>query len=192
MSSALRLTNLWAMRQTDNLLKTWLLATFGGWLLGFVLLVILAEIWSATGTEAQFPVGVGLGAGVGYMQSRKVGVVSSRRWLWVSIVGMGTPFVAWDISTWAGINVPYPLQLFTLIGALLTGILQAMSLRQHYPRGFWWIPACVVGWGFPASLAALENAGVLPLIGILFGGIVLGAITGISLLWISKGAGAEH
>lgn len=163
-------------------------ASAGGWLLGFVLLVILAELWHVTGSEAEFPVGIGMGAGVGFLQSRIVGTVVDypRRWLWSSIAGMGIPFLVWDVSTWAGVRIFYSLQLYAFLGAILVGILQAVLLRQRSERAVWWIPACAVGWGIPAGLAALQNVGILPVVGIVFGGLILGAVTGIPLTWISR------
>lgn len=173
----------------EGLFSRWLLATAAGWVLGIVLVVILAEIWSVTGMESQFMVGIGMGAGVGYMQSRIVTTVigASRRWLWSSVVGLGVPFIAWDLGAFIDIDVPFALQVFVLLGALFAGLLQTVMLRRHSVRAPWWVPACVVGWGLPAALAALKNAGVVPLIAILIGGVILGAVTGIALSWISKG-----
>jgi len=176
------------MRRVDGLFGRWLLATAGGWLLGFVLVLILAEIWSVTGGEAQFPVGIGMGAGVGYLQARTIDAIidSPRQWLSSSIVGMAIPFAAWDVTTWIGVGTPYALQVATLFGAVIVGILQALLLRQRGKRAIWWIPACIVGWGVPAGLAALQTVGLLPVVGIICGGLILGAVTGIALVWISK------
>lgn len=172
----------------ESLFGKWLLATVEGWLLGFVLLVVLAEAWSVTGTEAQFMVGIGMGAGIGFLQARILGAIvdSPRRWLWSSIVGMGIPFVAWDVAAWLGISVPNGLLIVALVGALLVGALQAILLRPLGERAVWWIPASVAGWGLPVVLLTLDNVGLLPLVGILLGGPILGAVTGIALVWISK------
>lgn len=66
-----------------RLFTRWVRATFLGWLLGFVVVIVLALAWDMIGGGAQFMVGVGIGAGVGYMQSRVVGewADSPRRWL---------------------------------------------------------------------------------------------------------------
>ena len=51
----------------------WIRATSLGWLIGFALVIVLALAWDMLGGGAQFMVGVGMGAGVGYMQSRMIG-----------------------------------------------------------------------------------------------------------------------
>ena len=78
------------MRQPERSpFARWVRATTVGWLIGFVLVVVLAMVWDMIGGRAQFMVGVGMGAGVGYMQARVVGawVDPTRRWLWTSIIG---------------------------------------------------------------------------------------------------------
>ncbi len=53
-----------------TLFTRWVRATALGWLVGFVLVVVLAVVWDMTSGGAQFMVGVGMGTGVGSMQSR--------------------------------------------------------------------------------------------------------------------------
>ena len=75
----------------------WVKATTLGWLIGFVLVVVLAIAWDQIGGRAQFMVGVGMGAGVGFMQARVLGecIESAGRWIWATTLGMGLPFVLW-------------------------------------------------------------------------------------------------
>lgn len=173
----------------------WVRATTVGWLLGLALVVVLAMVWNMIGGEAQFMVGVGMGAGVGYMQARVVGawVDSTRQWLWMSIIGMGFPFVLWDFGAVAGIEAFFSLPRCVLVGGLLVGVLQQRLLRLRFERASWWIPACVVGWGLPAGMIALGDSSLLPgplsllsFIAIFFGGLILGAVTGRALVWISR------
>ena len=119
-----------------RLFTRWVRATFLGWLLGFVVVIVLALAWDMIGGGAQFMVGVGMGAGVGYMQSRVVGewADSPRRWLWASIIGMGAPFVLWDLSVLVGFEFVFSLPLSVLMGGLLVGILQWSLLRPHSDR----------------------------------------------------------
>ena len=94
------------------------------------------------------------------MQARVVGewADSTRRWCWASIVGMGIPFVLWDLSAAFGIEALFSLPLCVVVGGLLVRALQASLLRTRFDRVFWWIPACVVGWGLPAG--AIESCRV--------------------------------
>ena len=48
----------------------WVKATTLGWLLGLVIMFALIALWSPFGDGAEFMVGIGIGAGVGLMQSR--------------------------------------------------------------------------------------------------------------------------
>ena len=55
----------------------WLRATFLGWVIGFFLVIGLVLIWDAIGVgSSQFMIGVGMGAGVGFMQGR-----AAKGWL---------------------------------------------------------------------------------------------------------------
>ena len=71
-----------AMSSEPTAFHRWVRATTLGWLLGFVLVVVLSIAWDQIGGGAQFIVGVGMGAGVGIMQARVVGE-------WVNL-GAGT------------------------------------------------------------------------------------------------------
>ena len=177
----------------------WVRATTVGWLLGFVLVVVLAIAWDMIGGGAQFMVGVGMGAGVGYTQARVVGewVDSTRRWCWASIIGMGIPFLLWDLGAVVGIQALFSLPLCVVVGSLLVGVLQRSLLRLQLERASWWIPACVVGWGLPAGAIALGDSGLLSgpgalvSVGAMFlGGVVLGAVTGKTLLWMPRRSAA--
>ena len=177
-----------------RLFRRWVRATTLGWLIGFVLVVVLATIWDMMGGGAQFMVGVGMGCGVGYMQARVIRNWSGRTqpWLWSSIVGMGAPFLFWDIASATGASVPMSLPVGVLIGGVLTGSLQYRLLRPYFERTPWWVPACVLGWGLPAGIIAMVDSNVFPPVFsvlsplvIFFGGVLLGAVTGQVLQWMS-------
>ena len=182
-------------RQPDRtLFHSWIRATTLGWLIGFVLVVALAMVWDVLGGGAQFMVGVGMGAGVGYMQARVTSTWTGRiqPWLWASIVGMGVPFVLWDVASATAAKALFSLPVCVLLGGVLTGVLQKPLLRPQFERTSWWMPACVVGWGLPAGAIALGNSGFAPpVFGLLstivmfFGGLLLGAVTGKTLEWMS-------
>lgn len=172
--------------------RRWVRATFVGWLIGFVLVIVLALAWDMIGGGAQFMVGIGLGAGVGYMQSRVIGewIDSVRPWLWASIIGMGMPFVLWDIGAAIGIESLFSLPRCVLVGGLLVGLLQRRLLSVQWDRANWWVPASVVGWSLPAGILALGDlvgggwGGLALGTAMLLGGAVLGAVTGGTLIWM--------
>jgi len=173
----------------------WVRATSLGWLVGFGLMIVLAIAWDIIGGGAQFMVGVGMGAGVGYLQGRVVGewIESVRAWLLASIIGMGAPFVLWDIGAATGMDFPFSLPLSVVMGGLLVGVLQRRVLRPHSDRANWWVPVCTVGWALPAGLIAFGDAdvvpdlgGILSISGMLLGGVILGAVTGKPLIWMLR------
>jgi hypothetical protein len=173
----------------------WVKATTLGWLLGFGLVVILAIAWDQVGGSAQFMVGVGMGAGVGFMQARVLGewVEPTRRWIWVTTIGMGLPFLLWDLAGAVGMEAFFSLPVSMVVGGLLVGVLQSILLRSRVNRTSWWIPVNLVGWGLPAAAIALGDSGFLSGPGALisigamfFGGSILGAVTGKVLLWMPQ------
>ncbi len=187
------------MRAQPSVFARWLRATTLGWLLGFVLVVILALAWNIIGGGAQFMVGLGMGAGVGYVQTRVVGewVESTRRWLLASIIGMGVPFLMWDLGALIGVGAFFSLPVCVIAGGLFVGILQCSLLRPRLDRASFWIPACVVGWGLPAGAIALGDSDLLPapafllsLGAMLLGGVILGAVTGKALVWMPRRSAA--
>lgn len=163
----------------------WVRATFLGWLIGFVLVIVGALAWDLIGLQAQFMVGVGMGAGVGYMQGRVARewlgaggqwLGTSKPWLWSSIIGMGLPFVLWDLLAWTAI--PFSLGLCVALGGLLTGLLQARLLRPRSGAAGWWPLASLAGW----TLGTGAGVDALILGVILLGGLVLGIVTGGTLV----------
>ena len=187
----------------------WVLATFGGWLLGVVVILLLAAIGEVVGVGDQSPVGIGMGWSVGYAQWRvaRKWFGATSQWMWASVSGMGTAFVLSDLigARWSGapfllhLNVRqsegFRLIIFVALGSLLVGLWQGRTLQSRSVRARWWIAASIVGWmsaaflpplmvspGHPrSSLALWLNFG-----GIALGGVVLGVITGGALVWLLR------
>lgn len=175
----------------SDVFSRWLKATTLGWLLGFVLVVILAIAWDQVGGGAQFMVGIGMGAGVGFTQARIVEEWMGRpsRWIWSTTVGMGLPFLLWDLGVGLGADAVFSLPLCVLAGSLFVGVLQGRLLRVGFHRTTWWIPASIVGWGLPVAAMAVGDSGVLSgagaivsVVAMFLGGAVLGVVTGKTLV----------
>lgn len=185
-------------RSDRSLVADWLRSTFWGWLLGFVFIVVLSVAWDVVGGEAQFMVGVGIGAGVGLVQVWLAGrwLPVRAAWVWASGLGMGAPFVLSDLGGAFGLGVPYSLTIDVLSGGLLVGVLQFFLLRPAVRQAHWWIVASVVGWGVPVGLVALNDSGLVPdvvgtvlgMSGMFLGGAILGLITGRTLTWMHAGS----
>lgn len=176
----------------------WVRATFLGWLLGFAIILIGAVIGDLLGAGGgESIIGLGMGAGVGYTQGRSLSrwQIPKNKWMWSSIAGMGFPFIVSDIVyvVWGEFSLTFPILLAaTAFGGLLTGLLQQRILSLKFERSLWWIPTSIIAWSLAGASPGLliEIAGNIPgrWIGffvnlgiILFGGVLLGVITGASL-----------
>jgi len=171
----------------------WTKATFLGWLLGVVLILVLSSFLDSIGIEhMQFYLGVGIGAGVGCMQwlLLKKTINMDVRWMVYSILGMGIPFIIVDLLPEG--MIAHKIATGISMGALTTGFLQNLLLKKHFRQAILWIPYSFLGWSMGALTVfiidytmalktILSNNLILALINlvlILGGGIVLGFITG--------------
>jgi hypothetical protein len=68
-------------------------------------------------------------------------------------------------------------------GGILLGVLQWLVLRREVARAGWWIPASVVGWALGGFLSAVFPGGFFGWFTI---GLVYGAVTGATLLWLLR------
>jgi hypothetical protein len=180
------------------LLQRWIVANFLGWMMGFVLVIGLAVLSDLMGGTVQFIVGVGMGAGVGYMQGRflRPWVDSVGLWVLSSTVGLAAPFALWDVATPLGFGSLFSLPVCAAVGGLVTGVLQWLWLRRSSSRAVWWVPVSLVGWALPVGLIALRDLDVVPsqwgemlsLGAMFFGGALLGVVTAKPLRWITSSA----
>jgi NhaP-type Na+/H+ or K+/H+ antiporter len=148
----------------------------------------------------QVLVGVGMGAGLGLLQGRALrGVLHSfAPWFWSCVVGLGAPFLAWDIAQAAGWEFSYSLYVCVTLGGLIAGIWQAFLLRQRWRGTGWWIVGSVAGWTLAAGMAMAADAlsrsralrglaGALTYLGMVAGGgLILGLVTGLVLVWLHR------
>ena len=182
-------------------LTQWVRATWAGWVLGIPLIVALAligEVLHLGGAQAL--VGVGMGMGIGLMQARTLRNVLCRvaPWFWSCVVGLGLPFLLVDLAKLAHWNFPYSLYICVALGGLIAGVWQAFLLRPHCQNAGWWVAASVAGWNLAAGMAAIADNlfrshsirgiwGALAYLGIIAaGGLILGLVTGISLVWMLR------
>lgn len=168
----------------------WIAMTTLGWLVGVVLVILLSMALESVGGVSQLTVGVGMGAGVGLFQGWVIAPWVTSKWHWflASTIGMGLPYLLWDVSAVLGFNPFYAMWVCTVTGGVLVGILQRRLFRPFRPRSGLWVLGCAVGWGIPQLLLALDDAGLLSgrwafvlTAVVFFGGLLLGAITSLVL-----------
>ena len=185
------------MMHGNQPLLQWMRATFVGWILGIPLIIVLALVAEAAGIGgAQVIVGIGMGAGVGLMQGRIMRTMLAKLgpWFWSSVVGLGLPFLAADIANVVRWDFPYSIYVFVILGGLIVGILQAFILSSHFQNTGWWVVGSVAGWSMASATVAFADTlsrahslrgiwGALAYLAtVAAGGLVLGIVTGISLV----------
>lgn len=186
-----------SMTDTPLTLGTWVRATWYGWLLGVPLVIAFALVGENVGIGGrQVLVGLGMGTGVGLLQSRAIRSVLPHpaAWLASCILGLGVPFLGTDVATTIGADVRYALPVAVASGGLLMGVWQALLMRGRVRAPAWWILASAVGWTLAAGMAYLADAqgrgghvipgiaGALLYLGtVAAGGLILGFVTGVVL-----------
>jgi hypothetical protein len=178
-------------------LKAWVRHTFLGWLLGVVILLSLSSLLEAADVRPmQFPVGVGMAAGVALCQlpltRAYLGV--SYGWLWASILGMGLPFLAMDL--WHPDAMPGKLMLTAGLGSAGLALLQHRLLGTRIRRTGLWLLGTSGGWVLSAAMVYATGLtmalrpprqwvllmALLNLLLILAGSLVLGLVTGYTIV----------
>lgn len=177
------------------------LATWGGWVLGVPLIAALALAAEAAGVGgAQVFVGAGMGMGIGLGQGRVVRGVLQRAapWFWSCVVGLAAPFLVSDVAKVAGATLPYSLLWCVAAGGIVVGLWQAVLLRARFRSAWAWVAASAVGWLLAAGTSSIADAlfkahkirgisGLLAYLGLIAsGGLVLGLVTGPCLAWLVR------
>ena len=171
-------------------LGQWILATSIGWPVGMFLAFLLSyEVVNLFyHKETSLIIGLCLGAVVGFSQWNIINEYSkiSAWWIWASAIGIGLPFVV-DVLLVELVGVESVLKndilgrfITGVIGGLLIGLLQINVVKSLSKKGIWWIVISPLAWGI-SWLSTAIGAGVGDFI---IGGVVLGAITGIAILWL--------
>lgn len=162
--------------------------------MGLSLVLGLVMLFDVVGLGAlRFPIGLGMGFGVGLVQARIIAAPGEPRGRWIraSAAGLMLPFLAIDIGDALGVAALFSLPVAVAIGGLLAGLAQSRLLRPRSGRARWWIVASAAGWSLAAATVVVGDR-VLPevagpmgaLIDVtvaLAGGLLLGGIGGMAL-----------
>lgn len=138
--------------------RSWLLATIRGWAVGLGLIVALAFVADAIGLGGtQSFVGLGAALGVAWGQRRVVPAdVGLTRWIRLTVLGVGAPFLLFDGLGLVGLAPPWSLAAATAMGGVLAGWLQSPVLAPWVTRGMWTVVTSV-GWALGAGATFLAN-----------------------------------
>lgn len=173
----------------------WISANVIGWIFGFLSAFILSHfvVNLFYDKETNLIVGLCLGGSIGFAQwfTLKKWYNISRNWVLVSTLCAGIPVILvvllndfGQVSTEIlGDNQLLVRLLSGLIIGLLIGFFQIPLLKPFFNKASRWIIGSSIGWGL-CSLALL-----LPMpfatFAILFGGFILGTVTGLCIVWMS-------
>lgn len=179
-----------------NFLQHWILANGIGWLAGFLGAFILSYLVVNIfyDKETNLIVGLCVGAGIGYAQwfvLRKKFKISSM-WGLVCTFCLGIPIIIGVIMNENG-NVFTHFQgnyellgrlLFGLIVGSVIGLLQMQLLKPYFKKASRWVLGSSIGWG----ICSLTLSVPMPFATLTFlgGGVLLGVITGYSIIWMNK------
>ena len=172
-------------------LVSWVIATGIGWPLALVPTFILAHIVNIVyPRETNLVLGLGYGAIIGLAQwiVMKKFIPVSSKWILASTIGTGVPFVVAVILMETGGAADKWIQseflswlLIGVSGGLITGMLQINTLKPHFAKAGWWVFFSALGWGLAWGSQRTGFAASW-----ILGGVILGVITGIPLLWMIK------
>ncbi len=169
----------------------WVRATLLGWFVGLIVTIVAAVLADSMGIRgSQAAIGVCMGLSVGLAQGlggrRWFG--SPRAWTVATAVGLGLPFVVGDLLALLGVELPYSLVAYVVLGGLFAGVLQGRVLGARSIENRGWVIASGIAWALAGAAVLLTDAlfGQVPgLLGlflfvavILAGGLVNGLVTG--------------
>ncbi len=169
--------------------------TFAGWSVGFVLaiaLLVLVEVLGAP--TVQFPLALGMGLGVGALQTPVLrrAFPGTRGWVTATALGLSAPFALSDTLQLAGVALPFSLPAHVAVGGVLAAVLQWRLLRgviDRAERAWWWLVVTPPGWLLAGSTVWLNEmlpkipgivGALLYVAVVLAGGLVLGAASAVS------------
>lgn len=183
-------------RSEVGLWVSWIAATAGGMLLGFLPTILLVDVLDLALAQIVVPVLAGTTTGFAQWIVLRRYVTADSRW----ILADGTSWAAgYVLGLLLVQNLPSTIFIAS-IGYLLFGAIVALVqwpvLRREIPNLFVWIAASSFGWGAGFWISQLvlplfyNGSTIEPFVSTtviaVTSGVVAGAITGIALIWIAR------
>ncbi|UCH11541.1 MAG: serine/threonine protein kinase [Fidelibacterota bacterium] len=173
-------------------LVKWVLATGIGWPVGFIVAIVLSYtvVHLLYPKETNLILGLCLGGVIGFSQwyATRKHIKISAWWIAASAIGIGIPFIVGVVATELGVREPDLLKnvildrtVIGITGGLLTGLLQVLIVKSISRKATWWIAISTLAWGVSWLVTAIGAP-----VGLIFGGVVLGVMGGIGILWMSE------
>jgi hypothetical protein len=167
----------------------WVLLTILGYSVGILLSFVLGSF-----LLGNIMMGIGVGAGVGFMQwlALRRFVYRSGWWVLANIAGLTVSLCLYAVVIINILGYPFDLgwssgalgwALAFVLGGALVGFSQHWILRHHVCRSIWWVLVSAVGWAL--SVLGLAIAADV-MLGSAVAGIILGTLTGGALVWLLR------
>lgn len=165
----------------------WLLATALAFGMGAVFVGVWVAFWDYAPVVGWVLAGFLLGSAQSLVLRERMRV--GGWWIAASVIGCATYGGVFNIVLKTTSQTEGAAVIRASIGILL-GLAQWLVLRSQVARSGWWILSSGVGWcaGWISSQFAFEELGFLW--AVMTPGLVSGAVTGISLVWILKSSWA--
>lgn len=178
-----------AVKITSFKKSRWIFYNFLGWIMGIAFILILSSFLDSIHIEHfQFYLGIGMGAGIAFGQwlyLRKV-ISLPFRWVYLSALGLGIPFVIMDLIPPDVLK--YKLPISVMVGILLMGYFQILifkkfniiSSRWFTLNSMAWLLAIMVVFSidyFKYLKTPLIVTTLVNFFCVLIGGVIIGLIT---------------
>ena len=175
-------------------LLQWIMANGIGWLGGFLGTFILSYfvVNIFYDKETNLIAGLCLGGGIGFAQwiILKRWYRISPRWILISTLCLGIPVILvellndiWQVYTnfYGDLKILSRILHGLILGSVL-GLLQMPLLKPFFKKAPQWILGSSIGWGV-CSVALLLPMPFATIVA-LAGGVLLGVITGLCIIWM--------
>jgi len=149
-----------------------------GWALWFWWVLANAMGWAASTVVGQDMAGAVLGPVAGVVQwlVLRRQIRKGGWWVLASVIGWPVALLAVGFA----LQDPPGWILFAVVGAVI-GVAQWLVLRRQVQRAGWWVLASTMGWGMTVITQGIPVGWVA---GMSMAGAMVGAITGIALVWL--------
>jgi hypothetical protein len=155
-----------------------------GMILSFVLSYLIINLFIREETNLIVGFVVGFMVGLAQLIASRGRLPFSWRWIWGAAAGAGIPFVASTIVaglTGRGEDYEWWFYLLGVAGGAIAGLVQYGVLVGRTVRPKCWIGASTISWTLAWLLTFFIGEA-----GIIFGGLLLGAVGGAMLVWRVK------
>lgn len=139
-------------------LRSWILHTTYGWLIGIFLIIVLSGLFEFSGiTDMQFYLGVGMGTGIGLFQwfALHKHYHTSIQYVIYSILGLGIPYIIIDF--FSTLSHEWNIILGFTIGGIFSSLLQTRCFPSSFLNAQKWVVYSTISWIISLGMLQISN-----------------------------------